>query len=92
MTNRCFASLPPTILARSEPNRGVIQCLYALNAAPFVQYLFSRTGKAYLQRNGTVVREAEDPIAVLYESCGRITAQMAEGWFWHAGHYVDVEN
>jgi hypothetical protein len=44
------------------------------------------------QGKHTVVREAEDPIAVLYESCGRITAQMAEGWFRHAGHYVDVEN
>jgi hypothetical protein len=62
------------------------------NVAPFVQYIFLRTGKAYLQCNSTVIYDTEDPIAVLYKSCGCITAQMADGWFWHAGYYVDVEN
>jgi hypothetical protein len=45
-------------------------------------------GKSYIRRNGTILRAAEDPIAVLLDSCGCITSKMAEGWFRHAGYIV----
>jgi hypothetical protein len=47
------------------------------------------TGKAYLERHGTLLRQAEDPILALLDSCGCITADMAEGWFRHAGYIVE---
>lgn len=44
------------------------------------------SGKAYLRRNGAVIRAAEDPVLVLLEACGIITAEMAQGWYRHAGY------
>jgi hypothetical protein len=35
------------------------------------------------------MRHEEDPIAALYEACGHITADMAKGWFKHAGYIRD---
>ena len=45
-------------------------------------------GKAYLRCNGAIIRDAEDPILILLEACSVITAEMAEGWFRHAGYMV----
>lgn len=56
--------------------------MYIVLSAHFV------AGKVYICRNGTILRAAEDPIGVLLESCGCITAEMAEGWFHHAGYIV----
>jgi len=36
----------------------------------------------------SLIRGADDPILVLLEACGCITAEMAEGWFRHAGYVV----
>lgn len=46
-------------------------------------------GKAYLRRNANFVRAADDPILALLDSCGCVTAEMARGWFKHAGYIVD---
>lgn len=43
-------------------------------------------GKAYLRRNGLIIREAEDPILALLESTACVTGEMARGWFKHAGY------
>ncbi len=48
--------------------------------------LIFETGKAYLRRNGPILRDDEDPILVLLDACGCITAEMAFGWFKHAGY------
>jgi hypothetical protein len=45
-------------------------------------------GKAYLRRNNIIICEADDPIAALLDSCGCITAEMAQAWFTHAGYVV----
>ena len=47
------------------------------------------TWKAHLRRNGAILRNAEDPIFVLLDSVGCITAEMAENWFKHAGYVVN---
>ncbi|THU80364.1 hypothetical protein K435DRAFT_556406, partial [Dendrothele bispora CBS 962.96] len=44
------------------------------------------TWKAYLQANGVLIRTHDDPILALLDSCGCITAEMAVGWFRHAGY------
>ena len=49
------------------------------------------TVKAYIRRHGIDIQAADDPIAALLEACGCITAEMAEGWFAHAG-YITEEN
>jgi len=48
----------------------------------------SLAGKAYIRRNGMTIRDAEDPLLALLDSCGCITAEMAVGWFYHAGYIV----
>jgi hypothetical protein len=45
-------------------------------------------GKAYLRCNAFFIQQAEDPILALLESCVCITADMARGWFRHAGYIV----
>lgn len=42
--------------------------------------------KAYLRRNGYVIRRELDPIAALIEACGCIKAHNARAWFKHAGY------
>jgi hypothetical protein len=42
--------------------------------------------KAHFRRFGHAIRAAEDPITVILDACGCITAQMARGWFLHAGY------
>jgi hypothetical protein len=44
--------------------------------------------KAYLRHHGNTIHAAEDPIMVLLEACGCITAEMAEEWFHHAGYII----
>jgi hypothetical protein len=46
------------------------------------------TVKAYLRRHGNAIRAAQDPVMVLLEACGCITAEMAEEWFHHAGYII----
>ena len=45
-------------------------------------------GKAFIRRNGAILRNEEDPILMLLGSTGCITGEMAEGWFRHAGYIV----
>lgn len=47
------------------------------------------TWKAYLCRHGAIIREDEDPIQALLDSCGCVTAEMARRWFIHAGYIFD---
>ncbi|THV06429.1 hypothetical protein K435DRAFT_960414 [Dendrothele bispora CBS 962.96] len=47
------------------------------------------TWKAYLQANGVLIRTHDDPILALLDSCGCITAEMAVGWFRHAGYIIE---
>jgi hypothetical protein len=54
----------------------------------FLTTLTKLSGKAYLRCHGGMIRGADDPILVLLEACGCITAEMAEGWFCHAGYVV----
>ncbi|KAL1942037.1 hypothetical protein VTO73DRAFT_6567 [Trametes versicolor] len=42
--------------------------------------------KCHIRRHGAEIRVAPDPVAALYEACGCITGEMAEGWFAHAGY------
>ncbi|TFK63037.1 hypothetical protein BDN72DRAFT_740651, partial [Pluteus cervinus] len=42
--------------------------------------------KRYIRRHSSEIRGEEDAIAALYEACGCITAEMAYGWFKHAGY------
>jgi hypothetical protein len=46
------------------------------------------TWKAYLRCNGVLLRDSEDPIHTLMDTLGCITADMARGWFKHAGYIV----
>lgn len=46
-------------------------------------------GKAYLRRNADFIRAADDPFLALLDSCGCVTAEMARGWFTHAGYVVE---
>jgi len=47
------------------------------------------TWKAHLRCNGAILRNVEDPILVLLDSVGCITADMAQNWFKHAGYVVN---
>ncbi|KAE9384829.1 hypothetical protein BT96DRAFT_841656 [Gymnopus androsaceus JB14] len=47
------------------------------------------TWKAYLCRYGVRISAANDPVHVLLDSCGCVTADMAVGWFRNAGYIVD---
>jgi transposase len=47
------------------------------------------TWKAYLRRQGRSLQDDEDPILMLLESVGCITADMAVNWIHHAGYIVD---
>lgn len=49
-------------------------------------FLTVATVKAHLRRHGYEIRAEEDPIMALLEACACITAEMAEGWFRHAGY------
>jgi len=51
----------------------------------FPTILTKLSGKAYLRHHGGMICGADDPILVLLEACGCITA---EGWFRHAGYVV----
>jgi transposase len=42
--------------------------------------------KAHLRRYGRRIRRAEDAITTILEECGCITAELARGWFEHAGY------
>ncbi|THU81439.1 hypothetical protein K435DRAFT_587474, partial [Dendrothele bispora CBS 962.96] len=45
------------------------------------------TWKAYLQRHMSAIHQAEDPILALLDALAScITAEMAQGWFRHAGY------
>ncbi|PBK71795.1 hypothetical protein ARMSODRAFT_883432 [Armillaria solidipes] len=46
------------------------------------------TWKAYLRRHGSVLRDSDDPVDVLLDACGCVTADMAYSWFKHAGYIV----
>ena len=47
-------------------------------------------GKAYLRHHGVAIRLAEDPVQVLYDSLGCVTAEMAQSWIQHAGYTFDL--
>jgi transposase len=47
------------------------------------------TWKAYLRRCGSRIQAEGDPILALIESTSCITADMAYGWFHHAGYIVN---
>lgn len=40
-----------------------------------------------MRRHATEIRAAHDPIHALLEACGCISAEMARGWFAHAGYH-----
>ncbi|KAF9074705.1 hypothetical protein BDP27DRAFT_1213777, partial [Rhodocollybia butyracea] len=44
------------------------------------------TWKAYLRCHAVAICADNDPIQILLDSCGCITAEMAYGWFVHAGY------
>jgi len=46
------------------------------------------TWKAYLRRHGETLRGHDDPIFILQDTLGCITAEMALNWFQHAGYIV----
>ena len=46
------------------------------------------TWKAYLRCHGETLQGHDDPIFILLDSLGCITAEMALNWFRHAGYIV----
>ncbi|KAJ8486860.1 hypothetical protein ONZ45_g14529 [Pleurotus djamor] len=42
--------------------------------------------KAYLRRHAHTLRHSDDPVQVLLEACGCITAAASREWFKHAGY------
>jgi hypothetical protein len=57
---------------------------YLLDLSP-IEESFS-TWKAYLCRHGKTLRGHDNPIFVLLNSLGCVTAEMALNWFWHSGY------
>ncbi|KAJ3900181.1 hypothetical protein F5879DRAFT_809644, partial [Lentinula edodes] len=46
------------------------------------------TWKMYLRRNAIMIQQAPNPMLALLDACGCITAEMATGWFLHAGYII----
>ena len=86
----CMTGIMLLYLPTYSPDLNPIEESFSTCAHISFFFLFTHilAGKAYLRRNGTILRAAEDPIAVLLDSCGCITAEMAEGWFRHAGYIL----
>lgn len=85
--SRCHAIVPSPVFPRFESYRRIILHVSEVPTFYVVRYtevLFA--GKAYLRRHGHTIREEEDPINALLESTACITAEMAKGWFRHAGY------
>ncbi|ESK87515.1 transposase orfb [Moniliophthora roreri MCA 2997] len=53
-----------------------------------IEELFS-AWKAYLRCDAHLIRDANDQILTLFNSCGCITVAKARAWFQHAGYIVN---
>ena len=60
-------------------------CMFSLPNVPY-SFLIVAAVKAHLRHHGYKIHAEEDPIMALLEACACITAEMAEGWFRHAGY------
>lgn len=76
--------LPPYSPDLNPIEESFAVCEYACESRRSVVTVF--TGKAYLRRHVHLIREADDPIGVLQDTTACITAEMAFGWFKHAGY------